>query len=56
MTLQEVHDRILPNSIKGIEVRGSCVPRNKGRQPLRGRGDTAEGDIICLEDMSWSVG
>ena len=39
-----------------IEARDSCVPRDKARQPSRGRGDTAEGCPLCLARGTWVVG
>ena len=56
LTFPRVHARMIAIQFKWIEVRRSCVPRDKARQPSRGRGCAAEGRSACLGRRSWAVG
>ena len=56
LTFPRVHARMIAIQFKWIEVRRSCVPRDKARQPSRGRGCAAEGRTACLSRWSWAGG
>ena len=56
LTFPRVHARMIAIQFKWIEVRRSCVPRDKARQPSRGRGCAAEGRTACLSRQSWAAG